>query len=107
MSTETAVLEALRSERRQTFLLALAHRLGIAARGLYNEPTSADVARARACNEMMIAILSQAWATEDPTNSAYPDAEFLSVLLGKADAGDARLQLRDAVQSALRYLNPA
>lgn len=103
MSVQDLVLEALGSDRRTTFLLALGHRLGIAARQLYVDPSAGQIAQARACNEMMISIFSQTWAAGDSEASGYPDAEFLPILLGKADAGGARAHLQDAVQSALRY----
>ncbi|MEZ0107653.1 hypothetical protein ABH920_001645 [Catenulispora sp. EB89] len=85
------------------FLLALGHRLGIAARELYADPATVDAAQASACNEMMISVFSQAWATDDRAVAGYPDADFLSILVGKADAGNARGLLQNAVVSAQRY----
>jgi hypothetical protein len=50
---------------------------------------------------MTIAIWMQVWATKDEAVAGYPDPEFLAILLEKADAGDARSQLRFAVKQAL------
>lgn len=101
MKISDQFLAAMQSDSRETFLLAMGHRLGVAAREIFTGDGSADLQRARACNEMMIAIWSQLWATKDPVGGGYPDTEFLRVLIGKADEGDARSYLRSAIESSL------
>ncbi|MFD9338334.1 hypothetical protein ACFWBF_28635 [Streptomyces sp. NPDC060028] len=100
------VRAALGSDSRELFLLALGHRLAVAARGAFTEAGAVVVERARACNEMMICVWSQAWATRTGA-AGYPDADFLSVLLEKADVADARPFLRDALESALLAVRTA
>ncbi|MFH8389225.1 hypothetical protein [Streptomyces sp. NPDC018036] len=107
MTIHDQFLTALKSASRETFLLAMGHRLGVSARDVFAEdgpggPGGPDALPcARACNEMMIAIWSQLWATKDPGVQGYPDGEFLSILMGKADMGGARPQLRSAIESSL------
>ncbi|MEU8828050.1 hypothetical protein [Streptomyces sp. NPDC048636] len=96
------MLAILDSASRETFLVAMGHRLGISARDVFTGEGPQQLAQARACNEMMISIWSQLWATKDSSGGGYPDPEFLSALLNKADAGDARAHLRHAMESALR-----
>ncbi len=103
MSARDRVLAILASESRETFLVAVGHRLGISTRDVFTgEGGPHQLAQARACNEMMISIWSQLWATRDSPGSGYADPDFLSALLAKADAGDARTHLRHALESALR-----
>ncbi|MGX8908968.1 hypothetical protein ACR820_27705 [Streptomyces netropsis] len=108
VNVRAEVHSILASESRETFLLALGHRLGTSTRVVFvegGEEGSGSLRAARACNEMMIVVWSQLWATRAPeTASGYPDAEFLPVLLEKADAGDARPYLRDALESTLLHL---
>ncbi|GGR42312.1 hypothetical protein GCM10010219_54540 [Streptomyces netropsis] len=105
MNVRAQVRSILASEARETFLLALGHRLGTSTRLVFVEEGPERLRAARACNEMMIVVWSQLWATRAPeTASGYPDAEFLPVLLEKADAGDARPYLRDALESTLVHL---
>ncbi|MFV8132331.1 hypothetical protein [Streptomyces syringium] len=108
MNVRAEVHSILASGARETFLLALGHRLGTSTRLVFVEDGEEGGDRlraARACNEMMIVVWSQLWATREPeTASGYPDAEFLPVLLEKADAGDARPYLRDALESTLFHL---
>ncbi|MET9647095.1 hypothetical protein [Streptomyces syringium] len=108
VNVRAEVHSILASESRETFLLALGHRLGTSTRVVFvedGEAGSGSLRAARACNEMMIVVWSQLWATRAPeTASGYPDAEFLPVLLEKADAGDARPYLRDALESTLLHL---
>lgn len=101
MNIREQVLAILESESKEAFLLLLGHRLGISARFTFSEECSDGLRQARACNEMMIAIWSQVGAMKDEGVNGYPDSEFLSILLGKADAGNARSYLRDAIESAL------
>lgn len=101
MNIRDRVLAVLESESKEVFLLALGHRLGTSARFIFSEGSPVALQQARACNEMMIAIWLQVWATKDAEGDGYPDSEFLSVLLGKADAGNARPHLRNAIESAL------
>ena len=100
MSMQVRVLEALRSDARESFLVALGHGLGISARSIFAEPESSK--SGRACNEMMIAIWSQLWAGKSREVDGYPDEEFLHILLAKADLGDARRHLRNALEESLR-----
>lgn len=95
------MLAVLESDSKGVFLLALGHRLGISARIIFSEGSPDALQQARACNEMMIAIWLQAWAMTDAEGDGYPDSEFPSILLGKADAGNARPHLRNAIESAL------
>lgn len=105
MNVRAEVRSILASGSRETFLLALGHRLGTSTRVVFTEEGPERLRAARACNEMMIVVWSQLWATRAPeTASGYPDAEFLPVLLEKADAGDARPYLRDALESTLLHL---
>ncbi|MEU2513942.1 hypothetical protein [Streptomyces syringium] len=105
VNVRAEVRSILASESRETFLLALGHRLGTSTRVVFVEEGPGSLRAARACNEMMIVVWSQLWATRAPqTASGYPDAEFLPVLLEKADAGDARPYLRDALESTLFHL---
>ncbi|QRX91133.1 hypothetical protein [Streptomyces noursei] len=101
MSTREQVLAIMNSDAKETFLLALGHRLGISARDAFAGDVSQGVRQAQACNEMMIAIWSQAWAMKDEGVNGYPDSDFLSILLEKADVGAARPHLRNAIESAL------
>lgn len=95
------VLAVLESDSKEAFLLALGHRLGISARFIFSERSSDALQQAQACNEMMIAIWLQVWAMKDAEGDGYPDSEFLPILLEKADAGNARSHLRNAIESAL------
>lgn len=99
MNIRDRVLAILKSESKEVFLLALGHRLGISARFIFSEESSDGLRQAQACNEMMIAIWSQVSAMKDAEENGYPDSEFLSILLGKADAGNARPHLRNALES--------
>lgn len=101
MNIRDRVLVILESESKEAFLLALGHRLGISARFIFSEESSDGLRQARACNEMMIAIWSQVSAMKGVEGNGYPDSEFLSILLGKADVGNARPHLRNALESAL------
>ncbi|TDC74280.1 hypothetical protein [Streptomyces hainanensis] len=102
MTLGDRVLGVLASEARETFLLALGHRLGIEARqNFLGEDASDALPRARACNEMMIVIWSQLWAGRGAGDEGYPDRDFLTALSHRAQAGDAREQLAQAVRSAL------
>ncbi|OLO33465.1 hypothetical protein PZ61_0225210 [Streptomyces sp. MNU77] len=99
------MLAVLKSESKEAFLLALGHRLGLAARFVFSEEGSDALQQAQACNEMMISIWLQVWAMKDGEGDGYPDSEFLPVLLEKADAGNARSYLRDALEAALLYIH--
>ncbi|MCY0931002.1 hypothetical protein OTB20_33390 [Streptomyces sp. H27-H1] len=101
MSIRDRVLAVLESDSKERFLLTLGHRLGISARGIFAEELPGGLQQAQACNEMMIAIWSQIWAMNDEQESGYPDSGFLAILLEKADMGDARTHLRNAIESAL------
>jgi hypothetical protein len=101
MNIRDQVLAILKSESKEAFLLALGHRLGISARGIFSEEGSEALQQARACNEMMIAIWSQVWGMKYARENGYPDSEFLSILMGKSDVGNARHHLRNAIESAL------
>ncbi|MBD9700793.1 hypothetical protein [Streptomyces caniscabiei] len=101
MNIRDQVLAILNSPSKETFLLVMGHRLGIAARDVFAGDMQRGMRQAQACNEMMIAIFSQVRAMKDDGADGYPDSDFLSVLLGKADAGDARPHLRHAIESAL------
>lgn len=107
MNIRDQVLAILNSESKEAFLLAIGHRLGISARDIFAEDGLDGLRRAQACNEMMISIWSQAWAMKEARVNGYPDSDFLSVLLGKADAGDARPHLRNAIESALLVIRDA
>ncbi|QKV96196.1 hypothetical protein HUT19_34465 [Streptomyces sp. NA02950] len=107
MSARDRVLAILDSPSRETFLIAVGHRLGISARDIFTDADPRRFAQAQACNEIMISIWSQLWATKESRGSGYPDPEFLSALLSKADAGDARTHLRHALESALRAVHEA
>ncbi|MEU5641755.1 hypothetical protein [Streptomyces milbemycinicus] len=110
MNVRDQVLAVLNSESRETFLVAMGHRLGISARDIFTEDRPGALSQAQACNEMMICIWSQVWATKGSGvtgHPGYPDADFLPVLLGKADAGDARSHLRNAIESALLAVREA
>ncbi|MBL1097887.1 hypothetical protein [Streptomyces coffeae] len=107
MSARDRVLAILDSHSRETFLIAMGHRLGVSAREVFTGEGPHRLAQAQACNEMMISIWSQLWATKESQDSGYPDPEFLSALLSKADAGDARAHLRHALESALRTVDDA
>ncbi|MER7791551.1 hypothetical protein [Streptomyces sp. NPDC097640] len=113
MSARDQVLATLNSGSREMFLVALGHRLGISARDVFTGDGDGDgdgereLREAQACNEMMIAIWSHLWATKEPREGGYPDPDFLSALLRKADAGDARSHLRNAIESALRAVRDA
>ncbi|WP_179892201.1 hypothetical protein [Streptomyces sp. rh34] len=54
---------------------------------------------------MMIAIWSQLDAAKSAGAAGYPDAEFLSILLSKADTADARPYLRSALENALTFVD--
>ncbi|WP_405960970.1 hypothetical protein OG235_31115 [Streptomyces sp. NBC_00024] len=101
MSIRDQVLAILNSPSKEAFLLAMGHRLGISARDVFAGDMQRGMRQAQACNEMMIALWSQVRAMKDEGTHGYPDSDFLSVLLGKADAGDARPHLRHAIESAL------
>lgn len=107
MNARDQVLAMLNSESREVFLVALGHRLGISARDVFTGDGGPELRQAQACNEMMISIWSQLWATKEPQAGGYPDPDFLSSLLSKADAGDARPHLRNAIESALRAVRDA
>lgn len=98
------VVAILNSNSKEIFLLAMGHRLGISARDAFPEVDTQAVRQARACNELMIAILSQIWAMKNEAVDGYPDSDFLSVLTEKADAGGARLHLRNAIEGALNSM---
>ncbi|OLT38280.1 hypothetical protein BJF79_27475 [Actinomadura sp. CNU-125] len=94
----------LESDLREEFLKILGHRLGVSAREIFADSSADGLRRAGACNEMMIALWTQLYST-DEAGAGYPDGEFLSVLLGKADAGDVRGHLRNALESALLWVD--
>jgi hypothetical protein len=96
---------ALDSERREFFLRTLGHRIGISAREIFAGDTPDSLAKARACNEMMIAIWSQLDAARSAGVAGYPDTEFLTILLSKADTGNARPYLRSALESSLNFVD--
>ncbi|WP_030017760.1 hypothetical protein [Streptomyces monomycini] len=104
MNIYDRVLEVLASDSRETFLLALGHRMGIFTREALDEDAAHGTHQARACNEMTIAIWSQVWATRDAEVKGYPDSEFLPILLEKADRGDARRYLRYSLESSMLML---
>jgi hypothetical protein len=101
MNIRDRIVAIMNSDAKEAFLLSMGHRLGISARGAFSADAPRGISQASACNEMMITIWSQIWAMKDEAVHGYPDAEFLSVLIGKADAGDARPHLRNAIESAL------
>ncbi|MDT0346325.1 hypothetical protein [Streptomyces litchfieldiae] len=101
MSIRGQVLAIMNSEAKETFLLAMGHRLGISARDVFAGDAQHGSRQAQACNEMMIAIWSQVWAMKDGAVKGYPDSDFIAILLEKADLGGARLHLRNAIESAL------
>ncbi|GAB2793565.1 hypothetical protein [Streptomyces daliensis] len=103
MNIRQQVEAVLTSEKREVFLRTLGHRLGISAREIFarDEDERGGLLQARACNEMMIAIWSQLAVAREVGAEGYPDAEFLPVLLSKADMGEARGYLRSALESAL------
>ncbi|TNY37958.1 hypothetical protein [Thermomonospora catenispora] len=105
MNIRTKFLEALNSDSKETFLIALGHHLGISARDTFTGDPLNGQREARACNEMMIAIWSQVWAVNDENVRGYPDSDFLSILIEKADAGDARHHLRNAIEIALSFVS--
>ncbi|CAM5350890.1 hypothetical protein SANTM175S_05545 [Streptomyces antimycoticus] len=72
----------------------LSRRAPVVEAGAGNAEDSDALEQARACNEIMIAIWLQVWALKDTEGDGYPDSEFLPILLGKADAGNARSHLR-------------
>ncbi|GCD47306.1 hypothetical protein [Streptomyces paromomycinus] len=104
MKIQDRFLEVLTSDARETFLLALGHRMAIFTRDALAQDAAHGTQHARACNEMSIAVWSQVWATRDAEVAGYPDSDFLPVLLEKADRGDARAFLRHAVESSLLVL---
>ncbi|MGW3212842.1 hypothetical protein ACWDBC_11365 [Streptomyces parvus] len=104
MNIRDRVFAVLESDSKEEFLLALGHRLGISARFIFSEESSDASQQARACNEMMIAIWLQAWSMKSSKGDGYPDSEFLPVLIEKADAGNARPHLRNAIESAFLSL---
>ncbi|MFD8914739.1 hypothetical protein [Streptomyces sp. NPDC059575] len=104
MKIHEQFLTALKSESRETFLLAMGHRLGVSAREIFAEDGPDSLRCARACNEVMIAIWSQLWASKEPSVQSYPDGEFLSILIDKADTGSARPYLRSAIESSLFFI---
>lgn len=104
MSVRQHVLSALASDSKETFLLALGHRLAISARECFTLEAREGMRQAEACNEMMIVIWVQVLAMKDEGTSGYPDPELLSILVGKADAGEARRHLRNAIEGALRSI---
>ncbi|GCD39206.1 hypothetical protein OEIGOIKO_07035 [Streptomyces chrestomyceticus JCM 4735] len=104
MNIQDRVLGILNSDARETFLLALGHRMGIFTREALDEDAAHGTQQARACNEMTIAIWSQVWATRDAKVEGYPDSEFLPVLLEKADRGNARRYLRHSLESSMLML---
>ena len=101
MNMRERFLAVLNSASKETFLLVMGHRLGISARDAFVGDGPEGLRQAQACNEMMIAIWSQVRAMKDEGVRGYPDSDFLTVLLEKADAGDARGHLRNAIESAL------
>lgn len=101
MKTDEKVLALLGSDLRTMFLKSLGKNLGISARLVFADPGDDGLRRARACNEMMIAIWSQVGATGKLADG-YPDNVFLSVLIEKADAGNARSNLRNALEFAFK-----
>ncbi|WP_052851296.1 hypothetical protein [Streptomyces avicenniae] len=106
MSLGNRALAALASDSaRGPFLLALGHRLGIAAREIFADGSPGRLRRAQACNEMMIIIWTQARAPRG-SGDGYPDRAFLTALLSKADGGEARPQLDHAVRAALAAVEP-
>ncbi|MFJ9079449.1 hypothetical protein ACIRO3_30050 [Streptomyces sp. NPDC102278] len=107
MNIRDQVLAILSSESKEAFLLAMGHRLGISAREIFTEDGLDGLQRAQACNEMMISIWAQVWAMKEGQVNGYPDSDFLSVLLDKADVGGARPHLRNAIESALLAIHDA
>ncbi|MGP3964951.1 hypothetical protein ACTWPT_54265 [Nonomuraea sp. 3N208] len=105
MKIRDRVRSALESEARELFLRTLGHRLGISAREIFASDTPDSLSQARACNEMMIAIWSQLDVAKSTGVAGYPDSEFLTVLLSKADGGSARPYLRSAIESALTFVD--
>lgn len=104
MSIRQRVLSALASDSKETFLLSLGHRLAISARECFTLEAREGARQAEACNEMMIVIWVQVLAMKDEGVNGYPDPELLSVLVGKADAGEARPHLHNAIAGALRSI---
>lgn len=105
MNISDQVLAILNSNGKEMFLVTVGQRLGISTRDAFSKDASQAVLQARACNEMMIAIWSQIWSTKEEAVSGYPDTEFLSILLEKADMGDARSHLKFAIESALSLVD--
>lgn len=102
MSVWDDVRAVLESDRRTKFLAAVGWRMAIAGRELYISQSPDDIAQARACNEVVIAIFEQMGADVNPAVTGYPDEDFFPVLSGKADAGNARGHLQQAILTALR-----
>lgn len=107
MNVREKFLEILGSESRGTFLVSLGNHLGISMRDILREGGSGDLRQARACNEIMIAIWSQVGATIGGSAAGYPDSEFISILMEKADMGNARHHLRNAIEGALLVVESA
>lgn len=105
MNIRDRVQSALESDARELFLRTLGHLLGISAREIFASDTPGSLSQARACNEMMIAIWSQFNVAKSAGVAGYPDSEFLTILLSKADTGDARSYLRSALESALTFVD--
>lgn len=107
MKIQERFLLALRSSSREVFLRTLGHRLGVSAREIFANKEPNSLGQAQACNEMMIALWSQTEAAKEAGAAGYPDSEFFSVLLSKANAGDARIHLQRATESALSFFHSA
>ncbi|WP_327131507.1 hypothetical protein OG311_09820 [Streptomyces sp. NBC_01343] len=107
MNIRDKVLAILNSDSKEAFLLAMGHRLGISARDIFAEDSLDGLRRAQACNEIMISIWSQVWAMKEAQVNGYLDSDFLSILVGKADVGDARPHLRNAIEGALHAIRDA
>lgn len=104
MNVEHKFNELLDSKCREAFLQKIGYELGISARQIFAAQGSRDIKEARACNEMVIALWAQVRAAGDEER-AYPDSELLRVLLSKADLGNARSHLRNAVENAMAVDN--
>lgn len=105
MNIQDRFLEILSSDSREVFLVALGHRLGISMRDALGGEAAHGWRQAWACNEMMIAVWPQVWSAKEGGVTGYPDSEFLSILLEKADAGNVRIHLRSAIESALFWVD--
>jgi hypothetical protein len=101
MTVEDRVTALLGSDLRTKFLKSLGWNLGLSARFIFAHPGVDGMGRARACNEIMMAIWSQVESGGGPADG-FPDESFISVLLSKADAGGVRINLREALERSFR-----